>query len=172
MPVHMQVRDWVEYHRRLGGAKMRAAVRKGMARAGKEAVRELQRRTAEIPIWDLGRMHAGWKAQQKNWNTVLVYNRARHTVFVERGRRPGARPPPVDAILPWVRRHIQLDGQTRSRRGSDPYRAVAFLIARAIGRRGIAPRPVLTDQDFVQDVLVPIFLDRVAEELDEALERP
>lgn len=42
---------------------------------------------------------------------------------VETGRRPGA-PPPISAILPWVQRKL----------GGD--RQVAFLVARAIGRRG------------------------------------
>ncbi len=47
--------------------------------------------------------------------------------FVEYGRRPG-KPPPVSAIAAWAhRKNI----------------AVPFLVARAIGRRGIKPRPFL-----------------------------
>ena len=52
---------------------------------------------------------------------------ARYGVFVEFGRRPG-KMPPIAAIAPWARRH-----------GMNP-----FLVARAIGRRGIKPAPFLT----------------------------
>ncbi len=46
--------------------------------------------------------------------------------WVEKGRRPG-KMPPVSAIEPWARRH-----------GVN-----AFMVARAIGRRGTTPRPFL-----------------------------
>ena len=55
-------------------------------------------------------------------STPLVYGEP-----VERGRKPG-RMPPVDNIEMWVQRKL---GQT----GSEA-RSTAFLIARAIGRRG------------------------------------
>jgi hypothetical protein len=76
-------------------------------------------------------------------------------VFVEFGRRPG-RMPPVDALMGWVRRHWNpafvgplRAGQLRPRRAAgrgvtpDMIRSRAFALARAIGRRGIPPRPYL-----------------------------
>ena len=56
----------------------------------------------------------------------LVYARP-----VEEGRRPGIWPP-VDALQPWARRH-----------GFPAGRAGAFLVARAISRRGIKAQPYL-----------------------------
>lgn len=50
----------------------------------------------------------------------------RYGLYVERGRRPG-RPPPVSALAGWARRH-----------GVNPY-----VVARAIGRRGIRAAPFL-----------------------------
>jgi hypothetical protein len=50
----------------------------------------------------------------------------RYGLYVERGRRPG-RPPPVSALTAWARRH-----------GVSPY-----VVARAIGRRGVRPAPFL-----------------------------
>lgn len=47
-------------------------------------------------------------------------------LFVERGRRPGT-PPPVGAVAGWA-----------ARKGIDPY-----VLARAIGRKGVRPRPFL-----------------------------
>jgi len=74
---------------------------------------------------------------------------------VEFGRRPG-RMPPVDALMGWVRRHWNAAhtgpvpaGQLRPRRAAgrgvtqDMIRSRAFALARAIGRRGIPPRPYL-----------------------------
>lgn len=48
----------------------------------------------------------------------------RYAIYVEKGRRPG-RYPPIDAVAGWARRH-----------GVHP-----FLVARAIARRGVKPRP-------------------------------
>jgi phage gpG-like protein len=50
--------------------------------------------------------------------------------FVEFGRRPGSRPPPASALIPWMKRH----GMPASG---------AFALARAIGRRGIKPNPFM-----------------------------
>lgn len=60
---------------------------------------------------------------------------ARYGIVVERGRRPGAKAPPVSALIGWVTRH------PFSGRGS--IRSKAFVLARAIGRRGIRARPFL-----------------------------
>jgi hypothetical protein len=50
----------------------------------------------------------------------------KYGLYVERGRRPGS-PPPVSAVSAWARRH-----------GVSP-----FLVARAIGRRGVKAAPFL-----------------------------
>lgn len=49
---------------------------------------------------------------------------------LEFGRRAGARQPPVDAIFAWMQR-----------KGIEGGRGRAFVIARAIGRRGFRGRP-------------------------------
>lgn len=49
-------------------------------------------------------------------------------IVMERGRRPGARMPPVAALAGWARRHG----------GLNPY-----LVARAIQRKGIKARPYM-----------------------------
>ena len=52
--------------------------------------------------------------------------------FVRGGRRPGRRPP-IDALVPWVSKVL---GVPAAR-----VRSVAFLVARKIGKKGIAPNP-------------------------------
>lgn len=57
----------------------------------------------------------------------VIVNPLTYAVAVENGRKPG-RMPPIDAIQLWVIR--------KGIAGRDDSRSVAFLIARAIGRRG------------------------------------
>jgi len=52
--------------------------------------------------------------------------------YVDKGRRPGAKPPPVAAIIPWV----QARGITI---GKNTTQQTAFIIARSIGIKGIQP---------------------------------
>ena len=55
-----------------------------------------------------------------------------YLVYIESGRRKGAKMPPVEPIIKWARaRGIPTDNST------------IFLIRRAISRDGIAPRPFM-----------------------------
>lgn len=53
-----------------------------------------------------------------------------HVGVLERGRRPGQRMPPPDALELWVRRRLGV-------RDVEEAQQVAWLVARAIGRKGI-----------------------------------
>jgi hypothetical protein len=64
----------------------------------------------------------GWRGE--------VRATAPQSIFVERGRRAGARMPPGGALLGWMARHgIPLNRE--------------FVVRRAIARRGIPPRPFM-----------------------------
>lgn len=52
--------------------------------------------------------------------------------YVDKGRRAGAKPPPVSAIIPWV----ELKGIII---GKNTVKQTAFIIARSIGVKGIQP---------------------------------
>ncbi|HYW88689.1 MAG TPA: HK97 gp10 family phage protein [Chloroflexota bacterium] len=80
----------------------------------------------------------------------------RYGLFVEFGRRAGARMPPVNALIGWVTRHWNpafigplRQGELRPRRAAGPgvsqaaIRSRAFALARAIQRRGIPARPFM-----------------------------
>lgn len=62
--------------------------------------------------------------------------------FVEFGRRPGRMPPPA-ALMGWVRRHSELRFARKTASREADLRSRAFLVARAIGRRGTRPQPYL-----------------------------
>ena len=64
--------------------------------------------------------------------SARVFSTRDYATYVELGRSPGARMPPPAALEGWVRRHF----------GASPERArgLAFVLARAIARRGIPGR--------------------------------
>ena len=61
---------------------------------------------------------------------------AHYAAIVEHGRRAGRRPPMLP-ILDWVHKRGLIEGRRKASRE----RSAAFLIARAIGRRGTRPQP-------------------------------
>ena len=84
-----------------------------------------------------GEYRSGWFYQV--WPKALVVgNHADHALYVEKGRRPGKRPP-MSAIQRWM-----------AAKGI-PSRA-AFPIARAIGKRGIKGRPCFLKADVQQHI--------------------
>jgi hypothetical protein len=60
-----------------------------------------------------------------------IFSSLPYAIVIDQGRTPGARRPPVAPIALWVRRKLDIHQDVQR---------VAFLLARAIGRRGIAPR--------------------------------
>lgn len=82
---------------------------------------------------DRGRYKRSWKAGQHP-EGAWIYNDAPYAAVIEHGRRPGARRPPVKALIAWCKRKAKAD---------DPA-AMAYLLARAIGRRGIKSRNVMS----------------------------
>jgi hypothetical protein len=69
-----------------------------------------------------------------------------YAIYVEKGRKPGVKAPPVSVIVAWIKRKkIPLRGGRIN--------AVAYAIARSIGRWGIKAKP---------------FIERSADELFES----
>ena len=143
------------------GAEFPRAMKLGLGRVGKNAVAILKRRTrtcapasanGSIGAVAEGTFLKGWKWRRVGTDTVVVQNDAPHAVYVEEGRRPGAPPPPTSALIPWIRRKFTnlkgRDERGRYARAQDTeaiYARLAFVIARAIGRRGLRGRHILRD---------------------------
>lgn len=83
-----------------------------------------------------GHLQQSWQTTQAHTSPTAamgaVVSNWPYAAAVEYGRKPG-KMPPVDAIELWVRRKLQIDDDKRAR-------SVAFVIARAIGRRGTVGR--------------------------------
>jgi hypothetical protein len=64
---------------------------------------------------------------------LLELNAPEYLKYIDEGRRPNSKQPPISAIIPWVRRKgIVVQGAKNERQS-------AFVIARAIGKNGIRP---------------------------------
>lgn len=135
---------------------VKAAGVKACRKTADWAVRTAKHRSREVGAVASREFVDGWDRDHSP-DGAVVYNAAPHAVFVERGRRPG-RPPPIGAIARWliVKRLVKLpkaksaltpSGQARAakRRRSRlaAARSMAYVIARAIGRRGIKGRHIL-----------------------------
>ena len=139
------------------GQRANAVAQDSLAKAAKSAVKLARERTQDAGAVAFGKMFNGWQANVKTDHTALITNTQPYAVYVDRGRRAGSRMPPVEALIPWVRQVLQ---PTESRT-----RAVAFVVAKAIARRGIAARPIVSDAKFRDAVD-----DLLSKELDSRLE--
>lgn len=159
----VQFNDLGEYERALGKNFPKAAKR-GLVQAARSATVIYRTETMQAPPASpnggrgavaTGRFAGGWKVKPTASPFVVhAYNDAPHAKFVEYGRRPG-KPPPVSVIAAWVRIKLgrgsaKAEGGVKRGAGGrfvknprDPdaaIRGLAFVIARAIGRRGLRGR--------------------------------
>ena len=97
--------------------------------AGNQCVAMLRQRSALINGATDPGYNESWYAKVSG-RSLKVGNAAKHAIWVELGRRPG-KMPPSSALEDWV----LSKGMAVT---------AAFPVARLIGQRGIAPRPVFT----------------------------
>jgi hypothetical protein len=142
----------------LGRAEKRLArqfratrVERQLRAAGAEIKKYLQARSSGV--YYKGDYSKGWYALVYR-STMVVGNKAKHWIFVEKGRGANKRMPPVSIIREWV-----------IAKGMEA--SAAFPIARAIGKRGITARPLFllpTTQralDAIVDKHISRWFDRV-----------
>lgn len=70
--------------------------------------------------------------------------------FIEKGRRPGAKRPPIVALIVWMRRKRIAPGKEQR---------VAWAIATAIARRGIRARPFINKAAADMEQQASVMLD-------------
>lgn len=169
--LNFDVRQWVEYHEGLGPAIVVAAQRGLKSAAMRTLVAVQQRTRTAIPASpgglvgavDTGDFLRGWRRETMPDGTEVVYNDRTHAPYVEGGRMPGRRMPPVEVIRQWLVR----------RAGMDPTEAkrAAFPVARAIARRGLNARQIATASDFL-DQVSDWMMEEIQREVGDALGSP
>lgn len=106
------------------------------------AQEETRRRTARLrPPVHTGEYARSWHATDLPNGAVLL-NDAPHAAFIEYGRRPGARMPPPRVIEQWLEAKMRGRIRNRGKREASA-KALAFVVARAIGRRGLPAHRIM-----------------------------
>lgn len=140
--------------------------RKILAHRLKEAGVKLVSKMKAASPRDTGRLaNSHGYAVDESENRLIVFNRADYSVPVHEGAKFTGKMPPFEALIPWARRHlvndrissekakldagVALKGNLRksaTKSEQAQARQLAFLVARAIRRRGfIKPRPWFAD---------------------------
>lgn len=134
--------------------RLRSKIRGALRAAGRELVGAVK---AAAPR-DTGRLANSTDSvvtEDSAELTAVVFSRVRYSLFVHGGATYGAKGPPRDALLAWARRHLAkgiLRARASAGESTAGYRprvkkseaeSLAFLVARAIKRRGLKPRPYL-----------------------------
>jgi hypothetical protein len=101
---------------------------------GVRIVQDQVRRASPPPV-NTEAYRQAWKAADLERGAV-IYNALPYAAVIEHGRRPGARMPPVSALVPWVMRKLKVKGEGAAR-------GIAFVIARRIAQRGLPARGIL-----------------------------
>lgn len=127
--------------------RLLAVVDRALYRAGSVAEREVKRL---LPV-DAGTLRASVKTELRpsgSQRVAEVGTAVHYAEWVEEGRAPGKRPP-VQALIPWVKRNLRIERVSKRtkrplkrRRGptESEARSLAYVIARKIGREGTKGR--------------------------------
>lgn len=84
----------------------------------------------------------------QNDSYLVTINLEEYWVFLENGRRAGAKMPPVSAIENWIKVRKILPRPVTLKSGKQrvpTIQQLAYVIARSISRKGIAPRPFMSE---------------------------
>lgn len=164
----MTFEEWQRYHLRIADALKPAAMR-GLQSAALRVIPLLHARTRTAPpqnpsgvgrggAVDTGMFLRGWKSTAQDDATVLIYNSVTdgRAPTQEYGRRAGSAMPPPAVVEAWLRRRLGMGAREAKR--------AAFPIARAIGRRGLLPRRILTANEF-QERIAEVVAEEVQMEI-------
>jgi hypothetical protein len=133
--VHIKLSDYAHYLARVSRVKLPAAIDRGLMSGALRCVAVMQKKTDEAKVFNIGVYKRSWKAI-KIAGGARVYNDTPYAAVIELGRRPGARMPPSSVLAHWAQRKLGLSAAEAKSAG--------FVIARAIARRGLPARLVLT----------------------------
>ena len=104
---------------------------------------------------------------------VISVSLADYWKYIENGRRAGAKMPPLDVIEKWIDvKQIKPHSMTlKSGKTVIPTPPqLPFLIARSIGRRGIAPKPLFKNSfEAAKKQFIQVIKDAITQDIKENL---
>lgn len=103
---------------------------------------------------------------------VISVSLADYWKYVEYGRRPG-KMPPVSAIENWIKVKQIIPHSMTLKSGKTVIPTIpqlSFLIARSIGRRGIAPKPLFKNSfEAAKQQFIQVIKDAITQDIKESL---
>jgi len=117
-------------------SQIMGAARRGLTSGGMRSLTVLQARTQQR-AFNTGALARSWKMSKPDVNSIALFNTRPYAPVVEYGRRPNKRQPPSKVIEMWAKRKLGLSAKEAKR--------AAFVIARAIGKKGIKGKRILSD---------------------------
>ena len=113
--------------------------------------------------YSVSTVNSGW---------VISVSLADYWKYVEYGRRPG-KMPPVSAIENWIKVKQILPRPLTLKSGKSVVPTIpqlSFLIARSIGRRGIAPKPLFQKSfEAAKQQFIQVIKDAITQDIKESL---
>lgn len=137
--VKVQIKPEDVAKRRLAASKkLKKTIAKQQEKFRRYGVAYLRQKALEKNIWFKGRFFRGIQADRRAslGLTIEFKNTASHAIFVEMGRRKGARMPPISALIPWVRARFGVSLKQATR--------IAWGVAKNISKNGIKKRRIIT----------------------------
>ena len=89
----------------------------------------------------------------KDSNAKVIFKE--YAIFIDKGRRSGAKPPPIQPILDWIRRKGIIPTNISQE-------DLAYSVSRSIGIRGIKAKPFL---DKLQEEITKLFEIHIQKEI-------
>lgn len=152
------IADWVASRKRLGDDFM-PAMRRGLLSGALRCIPILHESTREADAFNTGRYLRAWRSGPTE-HGARVYNGVPYAGVIESGRRRG-KFPPIETIKRWAQRKLGLSRREAER--------AAFPIARAIARRGLRARHVMSSR---KDAMIAAVREEVMRELHAAYTAP
>lgn len=113
--------------------------------------------------YSVSTVNSGW---------VISVSLADYWKYIESGRRPG-KMPPVSAIENWIKVKQIIPHSMTLKSGKTVIPTIpqlSFLIARSIGRRGIAPKPLFKNSfEAAKKQFIQVIKDAITQDIKENL---
>jgi len=168
----LSLKDFRQYVKKLNknltgheGAVVRG-VHSGLYRAITVVQRAAEQAPPASPNGSVGAVNTG--AYRQAWQVETtryggrIWNSKAYSGVIEYGRRAGSKAPPYREIELWARRKLGLSAEEAKR--------ASYPIAKAIAKRGLSARKVLTSSRTESEIL-RVVMEEIKREVKEALKR-
>lgn len=114
-----------------------------------------------------------YSVKMNNSSWLISISLEEYWRYIENGRRPGAKMPPLDVIEKWIKVKQILPRPLTLKSGKSVVPTIpqlSFLIARKIGRDGIQPRPLFKNSfEAAKQQFIQVIKDAITKDIKENL---